>query len=73
VLPLSGLAGSNPASCREKNTLTPELVTKMQFECRIIRENLTSGELKIHFKGATRRKINFFGASGQIAKLYTAS
>jgi hypothetical protein len=24
-LPLSGLAGSNPASCREKNTLTPEL------------------------------------------------
>jgi hypothetical protein len=25
-LPLSGLAGSNPASCREKNTPTPELI-----------------------------------------------
>jgi hypothetical protein len=24
-LPLSGLAGNNPASCREKNTPTPEL------------------------------------------------
>jgi hypothetical protein len=25
-LPLSGLAGSNPASCREKNTPTPDLI-----------------------------------------------
>jgi hypothetical protein len=24
-LPLSGLAGNNPASCREKNTPTPDL------------------------------------------------
>jgi hypothetical protein len=26
-LPLSGLAGNNPASCREKNTPTPELLS----------------------------------------------
>jgi hypothetical protein len=26
-LPLSGLAGNNPASCREKNTPTPGLTT----------------------------------------------
>ncbi len=26
-MPLSGLAGNNPASCREKNTPTPELTT----------------------------------------------
>jgi hypothetical protein len=26
-LPLSGLAGNNPASCREKNTPTPHLST----------------------------------------------
>jgi hypothetical protein len=25
-LPLSGLAGNNPASCREKNTPTPEII-----------------------------------------------
>jgi hypothetical protein len=25
LLPLSGLAGNNPASCREKNTPTPEI------------------------------------------------
>jgi hypothetical protein len=27
-LPLSGLAGNNPASCREKNTPTPHIIIK---------------------------------------------
>jgi hypothetical protein len=27
-LPLSGLAGNNPASCREKNTPTPEVISE---------------------------------------------
>jgi hypothetical protein len=30
-LPLSGLAGNNPASCREKNTPTPELLNPEIF------------------------------------------
>jgi hypothetical protein len=29
-LPLLGLAGNNPASCREKNTPTPDLIIKIQ-------------------------------------------
>jgi hypothetical protein len=29
-LPLSGLAGNNPASCREKNTPTPDLTLALK-------------------------------------------
>jgi uncharacterized protein YlxP (DUF503 family) len=35
-LPLSGLAGNNPASCREKNTPTPEITKKMVVGIGII-------------------------------------
>ena len=35
-MPLSGLAGNNPASCREKNTPTPEITKKMVVGIGII-------------------------------------
>jgi hypothetical protein len=38
-LPLSGLAGNNPASCREKNTSTPELFKSWAIDASIFEMN----------------------------------
>jgi hypothetical protein len=35
-LPLSGLAGNNPASCREKNTPTPESIDKSTEQQKLV-------------------------------------